>query len=109
MDLSSLRCSPQSQRPAPWLLALLLLVSSALGARPALAQSGSTGGVTVTADIGWPALNDRNYAYLRTQVENLVGEPRTVRMEVQLWGYGISSPVGQPRLGLGELHRRRST
>ena len=93
--------SPRGLRSAPWLLALLLLVSGALGTRPAAAQSASTGGVIVTADEAWPALNDRNYAYLRTQVKNDASKPRTVRMQVQLWGYGgISS---EPQLEVLEL------
>lgn len=93
--------SQRTRRLAPWLFPLLLLCSSALGARPTLAQSASTGGVTVTADEAWPALNDRNYAYLRTQVANNAGEPRTVRLEVQLWGYG--GVTSEPQQAVLEL------
>jgi hypothetical protein len=61
---------------------------SALGAALPVPQADSTGGVTVTADEAWPALHGRNYAYVRTQIRNDAGEPRTLRIQAQLWVYG---------------------
>ena len=98
--------SPRVRFSASWLPAFLVLVGFALAGRTAVAQTAVHGGVHVTADQAWPALNDRNYTYLRTQLENLTGEPRTVRIEVRLWGYGSIS--SEPQQAVLELSARET-
>lgn len=83
-------------------LALVVLTIGSWLSAPVAAQSASTGGVSVTADEAWPALADRNYAYVRTLIRNDASGPRTVRLEVQLWGYGgVESEAQEAVLEIG--------
>lgn len=73
-----------------WHRVSLLILVIASGFLPdAAAQSDQVGGVQVTIGDAWPALVDRNFSHVRTEVENLTGSATRVRLRLATYSYEV--------------------